>query len=422
MYLNSRITSLMCHEAGANRQMRVGPVMRPIVAITMGDPSGVGPEIIVKAFDSPGFPGAGRQASCSALVIGDRLPIERAIGILGSSLKVRPVNDRMLQSLRSGAIAARAGVIPLLEPVEQDGSSGPGLTQADVEFGKPSPAACKAVVSCIRKAVGLACAGSVDAVCTCPINKEQLHSQGFPFPGHTEFIRELTGAADVVMMLAGPRIRVALATIHEPVSDVAGLITKDLLRRVIRITAESMARDFAVKSPRIAVCGLNPHAGEAGRFGREEIEVIRPVIEEFEGSPLCDLTSFVNGSETGPGFDPGRDFSESGANRGGSYARISGPWPADTVFLRALANEFDAVVAMYHDQGLIPIKLVHFNEAVNISLGLPIVRTSVDHGTAYDIAGTGKADPGSLVEAVRLAAAIALNRKQKGERRTNFSH
>jgi 4-hydroxythreonine-4-phosphate dehydrogenase len=368
-------------------------MMQPIVAITMGDPGGVGPEIIVRAFDSPQFPG-----ECSPLVIGDRLSIERAIGILGSSAVVRPATGQMLQSLRSGTILVHAGVIPFLDPAEQEGSSAPRLTPADIEFGKPSPAACHAVVSWIRKAVGLACAGLVDAVCTCPINKEQLYCQGFPFPGHTEFIGELTGAEDVVMMLAGPRLRVALATIHESLADVPGLITKELLRKVIRITAESMARDFAVKSPRIAVCGLNPHAGEAGRFGRGEIEVIRPVVEEFE-------------SGAAPRPTAATDKLSGVARESGLFTNISGPWPADTVFHRALLNEFDAVVAMYHDQGLIPIKLVHFNEAVNVSLGLPIVRTSVDHGTAYDIAGTGKCDPGSLMEAVRLAAVISRNRR-----------
>ena len=356
----------------------------PTVAITMGDPCGVGPEIIVKAFDSPGFAG-----ECSALVVGDSLPLERAIKLLGSSAVVLPMTGQTLKSIRSGILRAGAGVIPLLSAA-QDGSSVRGLTQADIEFGKPTPAACETAVSCIRTAAGLACAGSVDAVCTCPINKEQLHRHGFPFPGHTEFLRELTGAEDVVMMLAGPTLRVALATIHESLADVPGLLTKELLRKVIRITLESMLRDFGMRSPRIAVAGLNPHAGEAGKFGREEIEVIRPVIEQFEA-----------------------EIEETGKHKTGLYPRISGPWPPDTVFHRAVTGEFDAVVAMYHDQGLIPVKLVHFSEAVNVSLGLPIVRTSVDHGTAYDIAGKGLADPGSLMEAVSLAAFIARNRKTK---------
>jgi 4-hydroxythreonine-4-phosphate dehydrogenase len=343
--------------------------MQPIVAITMGDPCGVGPEIIVKALDSP------KLAGVSVVVIGDRLPLERAIKLLGSSAVVSPLTEKMLTSSHSGP-----SIIPLLNP------SPPSLGPEDIEFGRPSPVACEAAVSWIRGAVELARSGLVDAVCTCPINKEQLHGNGFPFPGHTEFIRELTGAENVVMMLAGPRLRVALATIHESLEEVPGLITKDLLRMVIRVTMEAMERDFAMKSPRIAVSGLNPHAGEAGKFGRGEVDIIKPVIEEFE-SALPD----TGGS-------------------GGAYARVSGPWPADTVFHRALSNEFDAVVAMYHDQGLIPVKLVHFNEAVNVSLGLPIIRTSVDHGTAYDIAGTGTADPGSLIEAVSLAAFIALNR------------
>ncbi len=364
---------------------------RPTIAITMGDPCGIGPEIIVKAFDSPRF--AGR---CIPLVIGDRLPLERAIKLLGSSAVIRPMTGYILTPFRSGTLLMDSGTIPLLPPAAQNGSLSTGLTAADMEFGKPSPAACEAAVSCIRTAVDLATAGLVDAVCTCPLNKEQLHKQGFPFAGHTEFIRELTGAEDVVMMLAGPRLRVALATIHVALADVPRLLTKELLRKVIRITAESMSRDFAVKSPRIAVAGLNPHAGEAGKFGLREIEVIRPVIEEFEG-----------------GVSPRTSCAPAKSPRAKSAlcARISGPWPADTVFHRAMSNEFDAVVAMYHDQGLIPVKLVHFNEAVNVSLGLPVVRTSVDHGTAYDIAGMGTADPGSLIEAVNLAASISIHRR-----------
>ena len=260
------------------------------------------------------------------------------------------------------------GAISLLSAAE--------LGPLDIAWGRPSAAACAMTVSCIEAGVKLALAGSVDAICTCPINKEQLHRNGFPFPGHTEFIRDLTGARDVVMMLAGPKLRVALATIHEALADVPAVLTRERLRTTIRITAESMARDFGLKSPRIAIAALNPHAGEAGRFGREEIDLIVPAIEEFSGSRF----------------------------------QVSGPWPADTLFYRAMSGEFDAVVAMYHDQGLIPVKLAHFNDAVNVSLGLPVVRTSVDHGTAYDIAGTGKADPGSLLAAIKLASFIAHNR------------
>ncbi len=326
----------------------------------MGDPCGVGPEVIVKAFGSPEF-----ADDCIPFVIGDKLALERAIEILGSSFTVAPIND--LEALSR----ARRGTIPLVTPA--------ALTPADIAFGAPTPAACSMTVFCIEKAVRLALSGAADAICTCPINKEQLHRCGFPFPGHTEFIRDLTRADDVVMMLAGPRLRVALATIHDALSVIPGLLTRERLRKTIRITAEAMIRDFGLSNPRIAIAGLNPHAGEAGKFGSEEIDTLRPVIEEFANAAF----------------------------------EVSGPWPADTLFYRAFSGKFDAVVAMYHDQGLIPVKLAHFNEAVNVSLGLPIVRTSVDHGTAYDIAGTGKADQGSLIAAVKLASLIASNRQRR---------
>ncbi|MGC9194319.1 MAG: 4-hydroxythreonine-4-phosphate dehydrogenase PdxA [Syntrophobacteraceae bacterium] len=353
--------------------------MGPVVAITMGDPCGVGPEVIVKAFDSPGF-----ADGCLPLVVGDRLALERAIKLLGSSARVMPVLEpqKELRSFWANAGCAKNGAIPLwMGPFGKEGVS--PLTASDIEYANPSPAACAAVVAWIRTAAMLASRGDIDAVCTCPINKEQLHRQGFAFPGHTEFLQELTGAKSVVMMLAGPVLRVALATIHVPLAKVSSLITAELLREVLCVCAESAMRDFALKSPRIGVCGLNPHCGEAGKFGKEELETIRPVIEEFEA---------------------GRHFSAT------SRPLISGPWPADTVFNRAMSGEFDVILALYHDQGLIPVKLAHFNEAVNVSLGLPIVRTSVDHGTAYDIAGKGVADPGSLLCAVRLAASIARNR------------
>jgi 4-hydroxythreonine-4-phosphate dehydrogenase len=335
------------------------------IAITMGDPCGVGPEVIVKAFDSPAFP-----RGCFPFVIGSRLALERAIDLLRSRLSIRDVGNIYSPQLPEHG---EPGSIALL--------SASALEPHDIPWGRPSAAACAMTVSCIETAVKFALAGSVDAICTCPINKEQLHKSGFPFPGHTEFIRDLTDAPDVVMMLAGPKLRVSLATIHEALADVPAVLTREQLRTTIRITAESMARDFGLKSPRIAVAALNPHAGEAGRFGREEIDLIVPAIEEFSGSRF----------------------------------QISGPWPADTLFYRAMGGEFDAVVAMYHDQGLIPVKLVHFNEAVNVSLGLPIVRTSVDHGTAYNIAGTGKADPGSLLAAMELASFIAHNRLHSSE-------
>jgi 4-hydroxythreonine-4-phosphate dehydrogenase len=339
----------------------------PIIAVTMGDPCGIGPEVIVKAFSSPGF-----ADGCIPCVIGHALPLERAVRLLGSNAVIRPVADIdfAVREIARFSPAGRSPAIPLLSTGE--------LAEADMAYGHPSAAACEAVVSFIETAAELALNNKVDAICTCPVNKARLHANGFPFPGHTEFLRDLTGAEEVIMMLAGPKLRVALATIHEPLEDVPHLLTKDRLRKTIEITAHAMQSDFGIDLPRIAVAGLNPHAGEEGKFGLQELNTIRPVIEEY----------------------------------GNSHWRISGPWPADTIFHRALSGEFDAVIAMYHDQGLIPVKLAHFNEAANVSLGLPIVRTSVDHGTAYDIAGTGKADSGSLAAAVRLASSIANNRLQ----------
>ncbi len=315
------------------------------IAVTMGDPSGVGPEIIVKALAAPET-----ARTCEPVIVGDPLALRRAMDLLGKS-------PSDLAEFR------------LIDTVS--------LSTSDIAFGSPSGAACRAVVSYIETAVRMAMAGEVDAVCTCPIHKGNLNRHGFSFPGHTEFLQSLTGSEDVVMMLAGPRLRVTLVTIHEALSAVPGLLTPERIQKTIRITGESLLRDFGLDRPRLAVAGLNPHSGEGGLFGREELEVIQPVVDSFQGS---------------------------------TYG-VSGPHPPDTLFHRAYNGEFDVVVCMYHDQGLIPIKLVHFENAVNVSLGLPIIRTSVDHGTAYDIAGTGKADPGSLLEAIRLAASMARNRR-----------
>ncbi|MGV8074272.1 MAG: 4-hydroxythreonine-4-phosphate dehydrogenase PdxA [Syntrophobacteraceae bacterium] len=327
---------------------------RPRIAITMGDPCGIGPEILVKAL-------AG--SSYDSIVIGDPLALRRANDLIGAGLNIEvPDGPKKLDREH------RPGAIRVICPQE--------LSSDDISFGRPSKRCCKAVILYIETAVRLALAGNVDAICTCPIHKANLHQSGFAFPGHTEFLRELTGAAKVVMMLAGPMLRVALATIHEAIANVPGLLSRERLTSTIQITGESLLRDFGIPSPRVAVAGLNPHAGEDGKFGREEIEVIRPVIQGFHGYPYT----------------------------------VSGPYPPDTIFYRAYQGEFDAVVAMYHDQGLGPLKLVHFKDGVNISLGLPIIRTSVDHGTAYELAGTGRAHEGSLLAAIELAAFMARNR------------
>ena len=224
--------------------------------------------------------------------------------------------------------------------------------------------------------------GFIQGITTCPISKSSLNDAGYPFPGHTEMLASLTKSPTFAMMMAGNKLRVTLVTIHCPLRDVANALTKKAIYSMIRTTHQALQIDFAINDPNIAVAGLNPHGGENKLFGNEEEQVIGPAIEIAQ-------TNNIN---------------------------VSGPYPPDTIFFKAAAGEFDAVVCMYHDQGLIPFKLLHFEDGVNITLGLPIVRTSVDHGTAYDIAGKGLASHRSLDEAVRLAAAISRNRSIRSKK------
>ena len=244
--------------------------------------------------------------------------------------------------------------------------------QATFPAGRLSAEAGRAAYEAIVRAVDDAKRGDVQAIATAPINKEAFRLAGLRWAGHTDLLAHLTGAADVAMMFYSEALRVVLATIHVPLADVPRTLTQDLMRKTIALTARELPK-FDKVAPRIAVCGLNPHAGEHGLFGREEETAIRPAIEACRAH----------------GVD------------------VSGPFPADTIFVRAQRGEFDVVIACYHDQGLIPVKLVAFGQAVNVTLGLPIIRTSVDHGTAFDIAGKGIADPESLVSAVLLAARLA---------------
>jgi 4-hydroxythreonine-4-phosphate dehydrogenase len=329
------------------------------IAVTMGDPCGVGPEIIVKALS-----GWSSNESFLPLIIGDLLALRRAAELLDARTAFYRVQD-------FGEITQGTDGIPILTPQE--------LSANDLAYGHPTEKTCTAVIQYIEVALKLAMHGSVAAICTCPIHKANLQRYGFDFPGHTEFLQHLTGAERVGMMLVGPKLRVSLATIHHSLRDVPEILNRQRLIDTIHLTGEALMRDFTLQSPHLAVAALNPHAGEEGKFGHEESLLIRPVID----------------SCTHKGY------------------RVSGPYSADTLFFRAYRGEFDAVVAMYHDQGLIPIKLVHFHEAVNLTLGLPIIRTSVDHGTAYELAGTGSADPGSLQAAIQLADSIVRNRFSK---------
>jgi 4-hydroxythreonine-4-phosphate dehydrogenase len=288
---------------------------KPRIGISVGDPAGIGPEIALKA-------------------------------------------------------AAHPDVLAVCEPVLY-GPSTPGEVAA-FDSGRVSAPAGRAAYDAILAAVADAQAGRIDAIATAPINKEAFAAARVPWRGHTELLAHLTGCSRFAMMFYADALRVVLATVHIPLSEVPRALTAELLDATIALTAAELPR-FGHPRPRLAVAGLNPHAGEHGVIGREEEEMMRPAIDACRAR----------------GID------------------VAGPFPADTIFLRAQKGEFDAVIACYHDQGLIPVKMAAFGRAVNVTLGLPIVRTSVDHGTAFDIAGQGVADPGSLIEAIKLAAKLA---------------
>jgi 4-phospho-D-threonate 3-dehydrogenase / 4-phospho-D-erythronate 3-dehydrogenase len=323
---------------------------KPIIAITMGDPCGIGPEIIIKSLLAPEV-----SNICVPLVIGDRIGLERAISVCGSTLHIHEI------AAAEDARTAPVGSIPLLALSH--------LTESDMPYGAPSAAAGDAVFRYICHAAQLCLDGQTAAMATAPINKEAMHRAGHDYPGHTELLAELCGTDNFVMMLAGDILRVSLVTIHEALADVSRLVTFDQVLKTIRITAEGVARLTGKGTPKLAVLALNPHCGEGGKFGTEETKIIEPAIRA--------------------------------ARREGIDAE--GPLSADTLFHFAQQGGYDGVVAMYHDQGLIPLKMLHFDDGVNITLGLPIVRTSVDHGTAYNLAGTGTASEKSLLAAIRMA-------------------
>jgi 4-hydroxythreonine-4-phosphate dehydrogenase len=327
----------------------------------MGDPSGIGPEIIAMALARPEI-----AALCSVIVIGDERAMARGIGITGLPLRLVTVPDGLPPADPDPAVIH-------LRPMSSLGAG-------DLEFGKPTIASGEAIYRYINEAARLCLSGAVSAMATAPISKEALNRAGHHYPGHTELLAELTGIGEFVMMLAGDRLRVTLVTIHEALKDVPSLVTKEKVLSTIRITHRDVDRYFR-KNPRIAVLALNPHCGEGGLFGNEEEQIIKPAIDA--------------------------------ARREGIDA--VGPLSADTLFHFAVKGEYDAVVCMYHDQGLIPLKLLHFDDGVNVTLGLPIIRTSVDHGTAYDLAGTGTASDASMAAAIRMAAAMAI-KKVNGEK------
>ncbi|OKI74177.1 4-hydroxythreonine-4-phosphate dehydrogenase PdxA [Micromonospora sp. CB01531] len=324
----------------------------PYIAVTMGDGAGIGPEIIVRALLDPQV-----SATARCVVIGDAARLRQAAGIVGLEPEIVPVTGVTDAEFTPG----RINVIDL------------GLLPADLPFGRMSPVAGDAAYHYVRVASKLAMAGDVQAICTAPLNKEALHAGGHVFPGHTELLAQLTGTAEVSMMLSTPKVKVIHVTTHIGLIDAVERIEPGLVERTIRRGHQAMV-DAGVPAPRIGVCGINPHAGENGLFGRgEEESKIVPAVQTCRSD----------------GID------------------VQGPLPADTLFFLAGRGDHDLVVAMYHDQGHGPVKVLGLEAGVNITVGLPVIRTSVDHGTAFDIAGKGIADHRSMIEALRLAVEMA---------------
>lgn len=319
----------------------------PLVAITMGDPAGIGPEIIVKAAARSDFATAHR-----AFCIGDPERLRQAVTL-------NDVTLRIVTLAAPEEFVPQSGVLHVLA-----GPSSP----TDLPYGTVNAQAGYAAFAYVRQAIELANAGRINAICTAPINKEALAAAGVKYPGHTEILAELSGAGEAAMMLVSPELRVILVTIHCSLRQAIEQLSIEAELRTIRL-ADKALRGMGIASPRIAVAGLNPHAGEGGLFGREDIDIIAPAV--------------------------------SYAREGGIDA--SGPFAGDTVFMLARRGRYDIVVAQYHDQGLIPIKLMGVECGVNVTIGLPYIRTSPDHGTAFDIAGHGVADPTSFRLALETA-------------------
>ncbi|WP_328828172.1 4-hydroxythreonine-4-phosphate dehydrogenase PdxA [Streptomyces ureilyticus] len=337
--------------ASAERSGTAGPPL-PIIAVTMGDGAGVGPEVIVPALLNPDT-----LRGCRPVVIGDAQRLRQAADILGLSCDIVAVDGPADAEFTS----RRINVVDL------------GLLPADLPWGTLSAEAGDAAYHYIRVAAQLALNGEVHAICTAPLNKEALHAAGHLYPGHTELLAHLTGVDEVSMMLSTPKVKVIHVTTHLGLIDAVNRIEPGLVERTVRRGHDAMVR-AGVEAPVIGVCGINPHAGENGLFGYGEEEAkIVPALEAVR--------------------DDGID--------------ARGPIPADTAFFLAGRGDYDLIVAMYHDQGHGPVKVLGIETGVNLTVGLPVIRTSVDHGTAFDIAGTGRAEAGSMVEALRQAAEMS---------------
>ncbi len=339
--------ALMPAEPGAQMQARPAPL-----AVSMGDPAGIGPEIVAAAW---------------AARVAENLPPFFAIG---DRRALKAVWDGPITTLPTPDAAAAAfdGALPLVQVDD------PGY----VKPGEPNLAGARCALDSLEIAVGLARNGFAGGIVTGPVSKAQLYAIGFNYPGQTEFVAERCGiaATNAVMMLAGPTLRTVPITVHAPLSEVPRLLSIELILAKARVTARALIRDYGIAQPRLAFAGLNPHAGESGTLGREELDIIRPALEILAAE----------------GID------------------VHGPIAADSMFHAAARRHYDAALCMYHDQALIPLKTLHFDDGVNVTLGLPIVRTSPDHGTAFGIAGKGLASPQAMIAAIRMAGECAARR------------
>jgi|WetSurMetagenome_2_1015567.scaffolds.fasta_scaffold17035_2 4-phospho-D-threonate 3-dehydrogenase / 4-phospho-D-erythronate 3-dehydrogenase len=320
----------------------------PRIGITLGDPAGIGPEVAARALMDAATRRLGRL-----VVFGFPMAQWVRLGGCVPSFVAHQHTPEEWDGRIEGVELITAADVP-----------------ADLPIGVPSAAGGEASIRCILAAIDAAKRGRIDAIATAPISKEAVRMAGHPWPGHTELLAEKLGAPRVAMLFAGGPFRVVLVTIHMSLVEAIRRVTTDRIVEICHIGHEGLRRWFGVEAPRLGVCGLNPHAGEAGQFGHEERQVIEPALAQLRAEGIDAI----------------------------------GPLPPDTAFLQAARGRFDLVVAMYHDQGLIPIKTVAFEDSVNITLGLPTIRTSVDHGTAYDIAGRGQADPRSMMAAIRMAS------------------
>ena len=328
-------------------------VSLPVLGLTMGDPAGIGPEVIAKALADKAL-----TRLCRPVIIGSRPVLERTIAWLKLPLRV-------VEFLPANGLRLKPGQVAVADPLESP--------LPKFRVGAAAAVTGAASIAFIKEAVELAQAGSVGGIVTAPINKEAMNMAGYHYPGHTELLADLTGTKEFGMMIVGGPLKIMFTTTHVAINALCPLLTTARIAKAIRLAHLGLTKYFGIAHPKIGVAALNPHAGEHGLFGDEEATSIAPAVKLARAAGI----------------------------------KASDPLPADTLFGKAARGDYDGVVAMYHDQGLIPLKLVAFGTCVNLTVGLPIIRTSVDHGTAYDIAGKGVAEHGSLLEAVKVAARLA---------------